>query len=141
MRWDVVLQKVGDAAAGDPLLAGIFGAAIRLAGTSAFTVPALELQLVADSVTELWAPCIVQWDLFTKDRQTATGLEDLRAAERRLRQLFHLDVPATFGGLGMFSQYEDGTMIATPDRDGYYGRAVRFRYTPLRERYDALQVT
>lgn len=135
MKWDAVLAAVGATCAADPFLAAIYGSAIRLTGSGAHRVPVLEFMLIADSETELWAPCTVQLDQFT---QTLTAQI---ASERRLRQLFHLETPRDIGGMPMWAQYQDGETLAEPDRDGYFGRAIRFRLTPLRERYEGSPIS
>ena len=88
--------------------------------------------LVADGENEQWAPCTLQWNLWTAD------LASNVAAERALRRLFTADLPVNLGTVyTVSSEYVDGDVLATPDRDGYFGRAVRFRHTPLREQYVA----
>lgn len=130
MKWDQVIKAVNAVVLADPVLVGIYGANIRYAGTGKHLVPCLEVQFIADAEDELWNPCTVQWDMFTMDMQA------LWDSERRLRRLFHDDMPTTFAGLTMWAQYVEGDALVTaPDRDGFFGRAVRFRFTPLREQY------
>jgi hypothetical protein len=149
MRWDALLKAAGDVAATHPDLAAIFGDNIRLHGTWKLdtpgqpdgspplpNVPLLELRLVSDLENELWAPTIIQWDIWVKT------LPEAVRAERALRRLFHADSYVTIGGIEMWSEYLDGdSSTATPDRDGFFGRAIRFRHTPLRERYAAAPST
>jgi hypothetical protein len=130
MKWDQVVKVVSDTVTGDTVLLAIYGAKMRYTGTGAHEHPLLEFQFIADAEDELWNPCTLQFDQWTDT------LETLRASERRLRRLFHDDMPTTFGGLTMWAQYVDGDTLTMPDRDGYYGRALRFRYTPLREQYE-----
>lgn len=130
MKWDQVCAKIAALVAADPTLRAIYGGSIRMTGTGEHRIPLLEYMLVADGEDELWAAHTIQWDQFTKTS------EDLVTSERRLRHLFHREVPAEFGGLAMWSQYVEGEVLAYPARDKYYGRAIRFRMTPLRERYE-----
>jgi hypothetical protein len=138
VRWDTVLRALIVTVEADPLLAGIYSVGgvlqFRKIGTGQRVVPSLEYMLIGDSETELWAPCTVQFDQWVKTS------EDLRASERRLRGYFHLDVPGPIGGIGMFAQYLDGDDKPMPDREGVFGRSIRFRFTPLRERYDSATV-
>ena len=129
MRWDAVIAAVTGTALADPIIVGIIGAAGRLAGTGPHQVSLLEWSLIADTEDELWAPCTVQWDLWVNT------IEEQIALERQLRRLFHAELPVNLAGVRMWSQYVDGSVLASPDRDGYYGRALRFRYTPLRDLY------
>ena len=129
MMWDHVMVRVLAVIKGDTELASIFGDHIRMTGTGAQQTPGLEYMLIADSENELWAPAIFQFDLWTTSAVTA------RDAERRLRHLFHKDIPQEIGGLMLWTVYTDGSMLATPDRSNYTGRALRFTFTPLREQY------
>jgi len=128
MRWDHVGKAIADAAAADLTLIGIYAGSIRMnAGAQDFLVPGLEWSMISDGASELWEPCIVQWDQWT------LTLPDLQASERALRKLFDHDLPITLGGVFMFSEFTDGADLTSPDRAGHYGRAVRFRYTPIRD--------
>ena len=176
MRWHDVLWAISREAQAHPLLAEIYGAAIRMSGTQEHAVPSLEYFIVADSASELWEPCIIQWDQWT------TSLEDLVLSEAALRSLFDHALPITMAvggyrlivpdgylhlttGAGyaavldddgylrlaggtlapalptperatdvtMWSQFTDGAELTSPERAGYYGRALRFRMTPLRD--------
>jgi len=128
MRWDHVAQAIAAEAAADPTLAGIYGGAVRMnAGAQDFMVPGLEYHIVADSASELWEPVIVQWD------QWCTTLADVVASERALRKLFDQDLPVTIQGVWMWAEFTDGADLTVPDRSGFYGRAARFRFTPLRD--------
>jgi hypothetical protein len=134
---------MGDAAVADPTLGTLYrlredevgeGAdrgRIALRGTKEFGVPLLEFTLIAPDVeTEAWAPCIVQFDQYVKT------MPELVRSELALRALFNHDVPVDMGGVYMWLELEDGGVeLAAPDRDGHYGRAVRFRATPLRQQY------
>jgi len=131
MRWDHVMQVCREEILADQTLQAIFDDAVRMGGTGDHRVPLIELWLIGDSETELWAACTIQFDFFTKTD------DDMVATERRLRQLFHLDIPRPIGGIGMFGEYQDGEVLASPSRDHYFGRAIRFRMTPLRQQYDS----
>ena len=129
MRWADVMKAAGDLAAAHPDLARIFADHIGVKGSQTIQVPSLRFWLVSDSVRELWAPCVVQWDIWCATYQ------DRQVAEAALRALFHADDFVTLAGVAMFTEYQDGSMLSDPDRDGFYGRAVRFLHTPLREQY------
>lgn len=132
MRWDDVLQVVGAAAAADLVLGSLYGGAIRQAGSEAYVTPSLDYTLIGDSEEELWAPHIVQFD------QWCPTQAQLILSERALRRLFHRDIPVTYGGVGMWANIEEGMPLSAPDRDGVHARALRFKFSPLRERYDSL---
>jgi len=130
VKWHQVLQAASDLAAATPALANIYGAdGFRYAGTSPYVTPALEHQLVADGEDELWAVCTIQFD------QWCRTMEDLLASEHQLRLLFHVETQRDYAGMPCWSQYNDGETLASPDRDGAFGRAIRFRMSTLRERY------
>jgi hypothetical protein len=135
MKWDVVLERIRGAIAGSPILFGLYGNRVRMAGPWSLErlpeMPLLEYSLVTDSESELWAPCVFQFDLFARE------IDDNLTGERMLRRLFHQDLPIDLGGLVMWAQYNpnDGAILSTPDRDGFFGRALRFTFTPLRDKY------
>lgn len=136
MRWDTVLRAVRTAVLEDAALRAIYGDAVRLSGSAEVYVPLLELTLISDVERETEARVVVQFDQWLGD------LSALQASERRLRQLFHRETPATIGGVVMWALYVDGDSIGkgpgvAPNRDNDYGRAIRFEFGPLRERYDA----
>lgn len=129
--WDRVISAAAALAVADPTLMGVYaaGAHVRLAGSGDHRVPLLEYTLIADGIEEQWAPHTIQFDQFTDT------LEDLSASEAALRRLFHTELPEDIGGMMMWTEYRDGEPLASPSRDGYYGRAIRFRLTPLGDRY------
>lgn len=129
MQWDNILARVKTALEGDARLVEIFGDAFRLAGSGEHTVPLCEWSLIANTERELWEPCTIQIDLW------APSFDLVADAERVVRRLFHQQLPVDLDGIQCFSQFLDGDTLASPDRDGYSGRAVRFRITPLREIY------
>ena len=129
MKWHQLMNQLKDVVLADPVLSSIYGTSMRMAGVGDVQAPLLEWMLIADSENELWAPTVIQFDQWTGDMPT------LARSEQRLRRLFHLDLPATFGTITCWAQYVDGESLAAPDRDGYYARAIRFRFTPLRDRY------
>lgn len=130
MKWHQVIDEMLTAILAESGLVGIYGTAIRRAGSAPFMAPSLEWDLLGDTEGELWAPCIVQLD------QWCTSQLALSQSEQRLRRMFHRELPTSYGSLLMWSEYEDGATLASPDRDGYFARAIRFRFTPLRDRYD-----
>jgi len=126
--WDRVIQAASDMAAADGILINLYPT-MRNAGPGKHSVPLLEHRLIADSEDELWSPVVIQWD------QWHESMAAIIAGERQLRLLFHVETQRDYAGIPMWSQYVDAEWIASPDRDGYFGRAIRFRMTPLRERY------
>jgi hypothetical protein len=129
VKWDAQIRAASDTVAADPILSVLFPT-MRYAGTGDHTVPLLEHHRIAYSEDELWAYVTIQWDLFCE------SLEALQAAERQLNHLFHVEVQREYGGMPMWSQFVEGDVLATPDRDGYFGEAIRFRMAALRERYE-----
>lgn len=129
MMWDEVLERAFELIQNDSVLTEIFGPAMRMAGSGAQQVPGLEYHLIGDTEGELWAPMIVQFDVWSEDMTVVTR------AERRLRVMFHKDLPSTLGGLTMWMQFTDGQVLASPERSGFNGRAIRFTLTPLRRQY------
>jgi hypothetical protein len=130
MMWDQVMARVMEELTTDPVLVGIFGTAFRQAGPAdAQEVPMLEWRLVGDTEGELWAPVLIQFDLWTLAADTN------RRAEFRVRSLYHRDMPYFLADLRMMSSFEDGAVLATPERSGFYGRAIRFRFYPLRRKF------
>lgn len=139
MMWDRVIEALRLTLADDDKIAELFGDRIRMTGSGEAPSPKasmLEYMLIADTERETDAPCVIQFDVW------APKMEDTVAGERRLRQLFNRELPVSFAGESpMWAQYLDGTVLASPDRDGFSGRGVRFRFTPLRERYAGLAPT
>lgn len=136
MMWDRVLSALLVTLLADDKIAELFGDRVRMTGSGAAPNPKdslLEYMLIGDTERETDAPCVIQFDVW------APKMDDTAAGERRLRQLFNRDLPTSFGGESpMWAQYLDGSVLASPDRDGFSGRGVRFRFTPLRERYAGL---
>ena len=129
MRWGDVVKAVMAETVADTVLTGIFTAAgIRKAGVHEWLVPSLEYTLISDTVTELWAPHVIQFDLFTE------SLEDLETAERQIGRLFNRERPQTIQGVYMWCTYIDGQDLIGPVRESHYGRALRYEFTPYRER-------
>lgn len=135
MMWDQVLLRIVGIVTTDAMLAEIYGEHMRMVGSGDFQIPSLEWSLVSDSEQELWAPCVVQFDQWSEDSSAVVR------SERRLRALFHQDLPAEFDGLIMTCTYIDGSVLASPDRDGFVGRAIRFQFTPLRSKYALSAIT
>ena len=129
MRWYAVARAIAAAAAADTVLAAIYGEAIRMSAMAQdHIVPSLEYQIVTDTADELWEPVIIQWDQWLADFQ------DLVDSERALRKLFDQDLPVEIGGVYMWSVFTEGAeLVDAPDRAAFYGRALRFRYSPIRE--------
>lgn len=130
MMWDRIMTFVVAEILDNEILAGIFGTSVRQAPTSGeMVVPGIEWSLIGDTENELWAPMIVQFDIWCE------SAVDSRTAERQLRSLYHRDLQRTIGTFTMFTQYSDGETLEVPDRANYSGRAIRFQLTPLREQY------
>jgi len=134
MRWHDVLWIIGREVKADGDLAAIYGDAMRMAAKAQnLLVPSLEWFVVSDTGSELWEPCTVQIDQWVND------LESLVLSEAALRALFDQALPVTFtdpsGGrdLVTWCVFSDGAELTSPDRSGFYGRAARFRFTPLRD--------
>lgn len=127
MRWDDVLEAVFDQMNADATLLSIYGTAIRMGGVHEFTIPSLEFFVVSNTQNELWEPITVQMSQFTK------SMTALANSDRRLRQLFDHDNMVTIQGVTMWSRWEDGGDLVGPSRQGFYGMAARFRFTPIRE--------
>lgn len=135
MMWDRVIERLRALMLVDGVLEPVFGDNVRMAGSGASPSPKvsmIEYTLVADSEDELWAPCVIQFDVW------APTFDKVTIGERRLRQLFNPPLPIELEGVMMWAQYVEGNLLASPDRDGFSGRAVRFRFTPLRERYASI---
>lgn len=134
MMWDRVIEAARAAIQADPNLSQIFGEAVRMAAASATPfnpkTPVLEYSLIGNTETEIWEPSIIQFDIWTPD------VDRMIAAERALRRLFTPALPRAYGAVYMWTEYIDGAVLATPDRNGFYGRGLRFRFSPLRERYN-----
>lgn len=135
MMWDRVIARLREVLLADAKIDELFGDRIRMTGSGSAPSPAaslLEYMLIADTERETDAPCVIQFDVW------APTMEQTTAGERRLRQLFNRELPVDYGEGPMWAQYVDGSMLASPNRDGFSGRGVRFRFTPLRERYARL---
>jgi len=134
MRWHDVLWIIGLEVFGDDALAEIYGNAMRQkAEGQEHIVPGLTWFIVSDSGSELWEPCVVQFDQFTESQ------DELTTSESRLRTIFDRPLPVTFADpsgardLHAFCKFSDGASLVSPDRDGYFGRAARFRFVPVRD--------
>ena len=130
MKWHQVVKVAIDEILADPILAGIYGENVRKMGTGSQLVPGLEWMVIGDAEDELWNPITIQWD------QWCHTWEDAVASEQQLRRLFHQDLPISLGGVGMWVQYADRAELSDANRDNFAGVALRFRYTPLRSKYD-----
>jgi hypothetical protein len=129
MMWDEVMTRVVAAIRDDSLLMETFEGNLRRGGAGEQQVPGIEWHLLGDTEGELWAPILIQFDLWTNTQEQAT------IGERRLRSMFHQDVPVMLDDIRLWMYYSDGQELATPERSGFNGRALRFRFTPLRRQY------
>lgn len=128
MRWDAIFQAIMTRAAGDALLAGVFGTDIGMAGTQEFKVPNLTYMLVSSGESELWAPHTIQFDQWTNT------MADLAISERSLHRLFSHDTPQLIEGIYMWAVFEQSVSLTGPAREGFFGQASRFIFTPIREK-------
>lgn len=129
MNWDQVVAAFMAELAAAPEITAIFGDRIRLASPKDFAVPLLEVTVIGDTEGELWAPVTIQVDLW------ADEFTSVRDAERYIRGRYYAPLPIPIGALTCWAQYSDGTNLAVPERDGFFGRAIRFTFTPLRAAY------
>jgi hypothetical protein len=129
MMWDEVMSRIATEIENDATMTRIFQGHFRHAGTSEMQIPGIEYTLLSDTETELWAPMLVQFDLWT------AKAADCRAGERKLRGMFQQNRTIELDGVTMFSEYSDASDLMTPDRSGFVGRGVRFTFTPLRQQY------
>lgn len=136
MMWDYIITQIIALLRLDSVMQAVYGENIRMAATGEQLVPGLQLTLLGDTVQELWAPMLIQFDQFIAHSDSTS----LKRSEHRLRGLFHRDLPIQLGDVQAWVHYEDSTTLQMPDRSGILGRAIRFRITPLRLQY-ALQST
>lgn len=130
MIWDQVMARVAGEVTTDAVLLALYGDTLIMAGTQQFQVPSIEWSLISDTEQELWAPMIIQFDIWAKEAEVN------RRGEFRLRALYHKDLPVVLSGdLMMWTQFADATTLPVPDRAGIFGRSLRFRMTPLRRQY------
>ena len=129
MNWDILLDAFTGEVAAMPAVVALAGEAVRYGGEVEHEVPSCVIRMISDTESELWAPVTVQVDLFHKSAAVVL------TAERALRRRYHADLPIPIGNLNAWAQYSDGTVTASPERDGYFGRALRFTFTPLRAAY------
>ena len=128
MRWHDVVPALLDTVEADPVLTGIFGTAVYKSGDRDLRVPSMEWTLISDVEEENFNPLRIQWDIFVR-RDV-----DLVNAERRMRGLFHRDLPVEIGGIQMWSQYAARSSIPGL-QDGIRGSSTDFTFTPVRSRY------
>lgn len=129
MNWDRVAEALLAEIAGIAEIAAIVGTQVIFAGSGKWIVPSVEATVIADTEGELFAPCTIQLDVWAK------SFDHVRTIERVLRQRYHNQLPIPIGDLTCWAQYSDGTVLASPERDKVYGRALRFTFTPLRAAY------
>lgn len=125
-----VVGAVANAATLHPTLSGIYGKTIRSTGFNDHVVPCLEYTLISNVPgVEIWEPIVIQWDQFVK-----TNIE-LYNSEQALMMLFSHQNPVLLNGVYMWSMFVEGAQLAAPMTHGYYGRALRFRFTPVMSEY------
>ena len=131
MRWNAVCEAMAEQVAALPVIQAIYGATVRMASPQArHVVPALEYRIITDTEMEQWEPIIVQWDQWT------VTYEDLVDSERALRQLLHQEAELWLApNVMVLAKVLDGAELADPDRQGYFGRAVRFQLDAIAGQY------
>jgi hypothetical protein len=127
-RWYRVEPVIAAALAADGVIEGIFGGCVRKAGVHNWSVPCVEYDTISGVETELWAPQVIQFNVYTE------SMGDLRTAERQIRRLFEQELPVRIGGVYMWAMYIDAANLEGPERQGYYARGLRFEFSPLRDR-------
>lgn len=132
MRWDDVLEAVVGVAQADATIRTLLQLSeIRSEVEWAeHVVPGLTFHHVSDGVSELWEPSTIQADIWM------TTLEDVVTVERALRRLLDHDLPTTLETVYCYAQFTDGASLGAamgPDRNNYFGRAARFRISPIRD--------
>lgn len=88
-------------------------------------VPSVAYTVVSEIVTENYAPCVVQFDIWAN---TAELLADIQL---RIFQILHHDLPVKYGELDTWSQYENSFEFNEEDQSVLH-RAVAYRFTPAR---------
>lgn len=129
MNWDLVIEGFMAELAAMAAIASRFGDKVQLAGQVEHEVPSVQVHVIADTEGELWAPVTVQVDLFHR------RMADILAAEDAIRTRYRAPLPIPIGNLTCWAQFTGGSMLETPSRDKYHGRAIRFTFTPLRAAY------
>jgi hypothetical protein len=130
MRWDDVVLAHLAAVKADPTILSIVGLdAILADGDRNLTVPSLVYKVISDVNGENFEDVRIQWTLFT--RSVATLID----GEAALRRLFHHELPATIGGLNMYSLYQDDRADVEGLADGIRGSSQSFTSSPVRSRY------
>jgi hypothetical protein len=125
-----VTRAIGQEAQASATLTLIYGQRIRQRGTRDHEVPSLDYWLVVDTEEEQDAPCIVQFDQYVE------SYEQLVLSEVELRRLFNHEVQVWIREVFGWVEFESGAdLVESPNRAGFYGRAVRFRFAPLRRMF------
>jgi hypothetical protein len=130
MRWDPVARSMASVIAARPVINGIYGEFVRMASGSAnHRVPLLEYRIITNTEMEQWEPIVIQWDQWTDT------YEELVASERELMDVLHREEEVWLGDVMVLTKFLDGAELADPDRQGYFGRAIRFRLVAIADRY------
>lgn len=133
MRWDAVLKATGDQLASNTELFGIFGQNIRVAGDNELFLPGINIRVISDTIEEQWDREIFQYDIWTEE------WDHLLIGERLTRKELDHESPLSIQGVYMWSQWEGGAELGQaqstvgPESRNFYGRALRFRHTPITE--------
>lgn len=129
MMWDQVMERVLAMLQANETLAGLFDDHFQMAGSSQLKIPSVEYTILSDVNVEIWSPMLVQIDVWTKKA------EDSRNAERIIRSLLDQRTSVQWDGVTVIASYTDGAFLSTPDRAGFIGRGLRFRFSALRQQY------
>lgn len=135
MRWDVAVAAWLVPVREDSVVQSLLGIVeeFNMAGEGDFVVPSLEYTLISPGVpfSEVYWRSLVQLDLWTKT------LADVITLEKAIIRLLHLEVPASFGAVPMWSQMEGEPTPLAGAQDGVWGRSVDFHLIYLRALYSA----
>lgn len=128
--WPDVMERVLAQLKANDTLSTTFGENFRMAAAgSKLEIPCCEYTILTDTNSELWEPMLVQIDLWTHKAQ------DNRNAERIVRSLLNQRTSVQWDGVTLIAEYMDGAFLAVPDRAGFIGRGLRFRFLPLKQQY------
>lgn len=130
MMWDDVMTRVLALLDTNATLHDLFGGKMRMVSEgSKLEVPSLEYTILTDTNAELFEPMLVQIDLWT------LRADQNRLAERIVRNLLDQRTSVRWTDVVALSEFTDGAFLSTPDRAGFIGRGLRFRFTPLKQQY------
>lgn len=129
MMWDQVMERVLALLQANEHLTAIFADKFQMAGSSQLKIPSVEYTILSDANSEIWVPMLVQFDLWT------TKAGDNRVAERIVRSILDQRTSVQWDGVTVIASYTDGAFLSTPDRAGFIGRGLRFRFSALKQQH------